>query len=266
MKAILAVFKMRLIAGMQYVAAAWAGISTQFFFGFIFVMIYSAFYENAIVDTISLKELISYLWLNQAFFAIIILWSQDESLLQKISSGDIAYELTKPYDIYKFWFASLTAKRLANVALRFLPVIIISLLLPSPYNLSLPSSILSFILFLLSLGLSLFLVTSISMYIYILTFKTLSPVGSKLAISVFGEFFMGAIIPIPLMPKYLQNILSFFPFRYISDLPFRIYSGNIHGLNAIFLISVQLFWIIFLVITGKFLLDKALKKVTVQGG
>ena len=39
--------KMRFIAGLQYRAAALAGVATQVFFGFIFIMVFIAFYQNS---------------------------------------------------------------------------------------------------------------------------------------------------------------------------------------------------------------------------
>ena len=47
MKAYFSVFKLRLIYGLQYRAAALAGVATQFFWGIMHIMIYEAFYANA---------------------------------------------------------------------------------------------------------------------------------------------------------------------------------------------------------------------------
>ena len=46
----LSYFKLRFITSLQYRAAALAGISTQFFFGFVFIMVYVAFYESGKTD------------------------------------------------------------------------------------------------------------------------------------------------------------------------------------------------------------------------
>ena len=43
MKAYISVFKLRLINGLQYRAAAFAGVATQFFWGIMHIMIYEAF-------------------------------------------------------------------------------------------------------------------------------------------------------------------------------------------------------------------------------
>ncbi len=267
MSGYIGMFRMKLIAGMQYRAAAWAGIATQFFWGFMLLMIFHAFYRSSGTEpALSWNQLVVYMWLNQAFLAVIMLWYVDSELLGGITDGQVAYELCRPYDMYSFWFARLTAARLSSVALRFLPILIVSFLLPEPFRMTLPASMVSFGTFLLSMSLSLLLVTTISMFIYILTFVTMSSYGSRLVIGVAAEFLAGQIIPIPLMPDWLQRVLNFFPYRYISDLPFRLYSGNISGSDAVFQIGIQIAWIIGLCLLGKLAFNKVMRRIVIQGG
>ena len=62
MKAYFSVFRMRLINGMQYRVAAVAGVATQFFWGFMFIMIYEAFYQGAVqTQPMELSQLVSYI-------------------------------------------------------------------------------------------------------------------------------------------------------------------------------------------------------------
>ena len=46
MKSYSSYFKLKFITGLQYRAAALAGIATQFFFGFVFISVYIACYES----------------------------------------------------------------------------------------------------------------------------------------------------------------------------------------------------------------------------
>jgi ABC-2 type transport system permease protein len=267
MKAYFSVFKMRLINGLQYRTAALAGIATQFFWGFMFIMIYEAFYQNGTAkQPISLKQLIDYLWLQQAFLVFIMLWFRDGEIFNLITSGNIAYELCRPCGIYGIWYARLIAQRLSGALLRCSPILIIAFLLPDPYNLSTPPGVTAFVLFMVTLILGLLVLVAISMYIYISVFITMSPVGSLLMIGVVGEFFAGMIIPIPLMPLWLQKIAYTLPFRLASDLPFRIYSGNIPTHDAIMGMLIQVIWLAALVASGRVLLGRALKRVVIQGG
>ena len=52
MRAYLSYFKAELIVGLQYKTAALAGLSTQFFWGILYALVYTAFYEYTSVDSI----------------------------------------------------------------------------------------------------------------------------------------------------------------------------------------------------------------------
>jgi ABC-2 type transport system permease protein len=204
--------------------------------------------------------------LQQAFLAFIMLWFRDNELMEMITSGNIAYELCRPCELYGFWYAKLLAQRLSSALLRCFPILLVSFFLPKPYNLTLPPSLSALLLFLSALLLGLFLLVAISMFIYISVFVTLSPMGSLLVFGVLGEFFAGLVIPIPLMPAWLQQIANILPFRWTADFPFRVYSGQIPQHDAIIGILIQLVYLLFLVWLGRIALNSVLKKVVVQGG
>ena len=267
MRPYIAILKMKLIAGLQYRAAAWAGVCTQFFWGFMYVMIYMAFYESSTEPPpMTMPQLATYIWMQQAFMVIIMLWVQDNELLQDIASGAVAYELCRPYDTYTFWFVRLIALRVSGAAMRCLPILLAAFLLPAPYRFTVPPSVEAAGLFLFSFSLATVLVVAISMFIYLLTFITLSPLSSRLIVGVASEFLGGTLLPIPLMPQGLQNILNWLPFRYTTDLPFRIYSGNIAIPDALTGIVVQTFWIILLILLGAAAFRKRMNKIVIQGG
>jgi ABC-2 type transport system permease protein len=267
MKVYYSVLKLRLLYGLQYRAAALAGVATQFFWGFMYIMIFEAFYDHSLyTPPISLKELITYIWLQQAFLAFIMLWFRDNELFHLITSGNIAYELCRPCDMYGFWYAKLLAQRLSSALLRCFPILIVAFLLSDPYRMTIPPNLAAGVLFLLSLILGLLLLVAISMFIYISVFITMSPVGSLLVFGVIGEFFAGLIIPIPLMPEWLQNVAYLLPFRLTADFPFRVYSGHIPQNEAIIGIFEQFVWFMILVWLGRIAMNKVLRRVVVQGG
>ena len=267
MKAYVSIFKLRLANGMQYRVAALAGVATQLFFGLVFIMILVAFYRNGGMDMpMTLPELTAYIWLQQAFLAFVMLWFRDNELFNLITSGNVAYELCRPTGIYGFWYAKLLAQRLSAALLRCLPVVAVAFLLPEPYRLSLPPHPANFVLFVVSLLLGLLILVAISMFIYISTFVTMSPMGSLLLFSVLGEFLAGLTIPIPLLPDWLQKIIYALPFRWSGDFPFRVYSGHITAHEALTGIPLQLAWLLALVGGGALAMRGALRRVVVQGG
>ena len=267
MKPYFSLLRVRFLNGLQYRAAALGGMATQFFWGLMLVFIYAAFYDGAdSSDGFLFKDLISFIWLQQAFLSFNMLYDWDAELLDMITSGGISYELCRPINIYPLWYAKLFAKRLARGVLRFAPIVILGFLMPYPYNLSSPESPLSFLLFVLTLFIGLALLVAISMMVYISIFKTMSPIGSVGILGIVGEFFSGMTIPIPLMPAWLQRVCMSLPFRWASDLPLRVYSGNIGSAEAIIGIAVQMAWILVLVAAGSLIMKRVARLSIVQGG
>jgi ABC-2 type transport system permease protein len=266
MRGYLSYFKTQLLTGLQYKEAALAGLTTQFFWGFLNCMVYQAFYSHASISDINLQELTCYVWLNQAFFSLIYIRVKDNEIMDAIKNGTVAYELCRPYDIYTWWYIKFLAKKYAAVFLRFIPVIVIAFILPEPYRLSLPSSFLHFILFFITLLLGSFIITAIIMIIQSIGFFSNQDSGVMSIFCTIVELLSGYALPLPLLPKIINYIGKYLPFRLIGDLPFRVYSGNLsinYALNSMFM---QIIWIIILLIIGKLIMKKALSNVTVQGG
>jgi len=267
MKPYISLLRVRFLNRLQYRTAAIAGLTTQFFWGIMLLFIFRAFYGDAVYSNgFSFNDLVTYIWLQQAFLVFIFIYDWDAELFDLITSGGISYELCRPINIYQLWYVKLLSKRLAGGLMRFLPIILIGFLMPYPFTLSLPESTLSFLLFLISLVLATFLVVSITMMIYISVFKTMHPVGSMATFGAIGEFFAGVLIPIPLMPMWLQNVTAFMPFRWTADLPFRVYSGHIGTGEALMGIAMQIGWIIVLVSAGMLIMKRVTRLSLVQGG
>jgi ABC-2 type transport system permease protein len=267
MKPYISALRVRFLNGLQYRAAALGGLATQLFWGLMSIFVYEAFYKSGgQPQTLNYSQLVTYIWLQQAFLAIIMLYDWDSELFDMIMSGDISYELCRPCNLYWLWYVKLFSRRLSSAALRFSPIITIAFIMPKPYKLSLPHSLGSFLLFVVSMLLGVVLLVAISMIIYISVFKTMSPVGSMSFIGIIGEFFSGSTIPIPLMPQWVQKICYIMPFRWTADLPLRIYSGSIGINEAAVSILVQLIWISVLVGIGTKVMQQITRRVVVQGG
>lgn len=262
-----AILRLRFQNGLQYRAAALAGLGTQLFFGFVFIMVFEAFYAFGPKDPgMTLEQVITYSWLKQAFLSLVILWMRDNELFQLITSGNIAYELCRPCRIYDFWYAKLLGQRLSSAVLRCLPILIIVIFLPAPYGLTAPPDAASFVLFIIALLVGTLMVVAISMLIYISVFVTMNPSGSILLFAVFSEFFAGFLIPVPLMPDWMQRIVYVLPFHYTVDFPFRIFTGHISKLEAIQGIGMQILWLAALVVVGSWLMNRTMRRIVVQGG
>lgn len=263
----LSFFKLRFSMGLQYRAAAMAGIVTQFAWGFMEILVYRAFYEaepNAF--PMSFAATVSYIWMQQAFLAFFAAWFLENEIFDAIMNGNIAYELCRPINIYNMWFSRSIANRLSKAVLRCFPILLVAAFLPKPYGLSAPASISHFVLFLVTLLLGLSVTVAFCMLIYALTFFTISPNGLRILFASAVEFFAGAVIPLPFFPKKIQMIFELLPFAAMQNVALRIYSGSMSSDQMIKAVALQVFWLLVLIIVGKKLCSIAEKRVVVQGG
>ena len=112
---------------LQYRADAFAGLVTQLFWGAIRLMVLVAFFELAPDNQpMTLAQIAAYVWLGQALLAVFP-WNVDTEIAEMIRSGSVAYELTRPLNLYWFWFARTIALRTAPTTLRCLPMVIFAM-------------------------------------------------------------------------------------------------------------------------------------------
>lgn len=267
MKGYISYFKIRVKASLQYRTAAWAGVATQFFWGFLNIMVYEAFYAGGSAEiTITLGQLATYVWLRQAFLRLITIWSLDSDIMEMIKNGNVAYELARPYKLYNLWAVKIAANKLADTALRCAPIIVVGMLLPAPYGMGLPVSLEAFALFVLTMSLGLIITVATCMFIYIFTFRYLDSTGPASIMFTLHDLLSGQLIPLPLMPEAVRKVIYLTPFWLTSDMPFRIYSGNIAVSEALSGIGMQVVWGIMLIWLGKWAMKRIFRTIVVQGG
>ena len=256
---------------LQYRAAAFAGFGTQLFWGFIKVMVFVAFYASAVTEPpMTFSEVLVYIWLGQAMLALLP-WNVDAEIATQIRSGGVAYELLRPLDLYRFWFARTLAFRMAPTFLRMAPMLAFTfLLLPltplADWALPPPAGVGSGLLFLVSALATLFLSTAFTMIMHITLMWTISGEGINRMMPGVVPVLAGLIVPLPLFPDWLQGFLYWQPFRGMADVPFRIYSGHIAAGDALLEIGLQWCWVAVLVGMGMGLLKRARSRLVVQGG
>lgn len=267
MSAYLSLFRIRFLHNLQYRTAALAGLATQYAWGFMHLLALRAFYNtNPAAFPMSFAQTADYVWLLQAFLALYIMWDYDPDIIESVRGGHIAYDLVRPVDLYARWFSTTIARRVARAALRCAPILIVAYFLPEPLRLHPPHSVLSLALFALSTVLSVCVVTSLTMLVYIANFRLLTIMGLRVMVAAAMDLLGGFTIPLPFYPQALQDVLNLLPFAAMHNLPLRLYSGHIAGADAVTGIALQAFWLLVLVQLGRWWMDRQLKRVIVQGG
>lgn len=263
----LSFFRMRFTAGLQYRAAAAAGIATQFAWGIMELLIYKAFYEaDPQAFPMTFREISTYIWLQQSLLALFMMWILENDIFRLIAEGGIAYELCRPADLYGMWFFRTMANRLSKAVLRCLPIILFAAILPLPYGMRPPLSTGAGICFIITGALGFINVIAFSILVYIVTFFTYSPAGVRLFAVSLVELLGGSVVPLPFFPEGIRQAAELLPFAAMQNVPLRIYSGNITGTDILWKALLQLFWAIVLILLGRAVTAAALKRTVVQGG
>jgi ABC-2 type transport system permease protein len=267
MKMYMSVFRIRFINSLQYRAVVLGAIVTRFAWGFMEILAYTALYRaGSFAFPMELSQTVSYLWMQQTLIFLFSVVFSDEEIYSTIGSGSIAYELVRPMDLYGRWFCQSAANRVAFTLLNCMPVLLVALIMPEPYRMSLPLTIGQFLLFLLSAVLALCVVVAFAMLMYISLFYLLSQRGIKIIVTALTSFLSGGIIPLPFFPEQVLAVVKLLPFAAMQNMPLLIYNGNIAGVDAVKGVVFQLFWLAALILIGQFAMSRALKKVIVQGG
>ncbi|MCL2371882.1 MAG: ABC transporter permease [Defluviitaleaceae bacterium] len=262
-----ALFRIRFTNSLQYRAAAIAGLFTNFAWGFMYILAFLAFYRsNPGTFPMTMQQTVTYIWMQQAFMALFFIWIFDNSIFDSIESGQIAYELVRPIDLYGRWFTQTSANRLAGAALRCVPILTVAFLLPAPFRLVLPGEAGLLGLFFLSVLLSMGVVVSFTMPVYISTFYTLNSLGVRVAAGVVGDFLAGGYIPIPFFPDALRAAVELSPFGAMQNMPLLIFSGYLYGGALARGLVLQVFWLVMLLCVGRILMKRSLNRIVVQGG
>ena len=265
-----AVFRARFHLLLQYRAAALAGFGTQCWWGAIKVMVFTAFLTGPVASPMTLRQAIDYVWLGQALLTLLP-WSADAELARMVRSGDVAYERLRPLDTYTFWYARAVARRTATPLLRAIPMVVTTgVLFPllglGRWGLSAPASLEAAALFVASMVLVIALSSAFSTLLDVLVVATLSERGINTFVAPLSIVFSGSLIPLPLLPDWLQPAMHYQPFAGLLDFPLRIYSGHITGFGAIVALGRQVLWIVVLIALGKLLMGRVMARLQSQGG
>lgn len=267
MKKYVSFFRIRFQTGLQYRASYISGLATQLPWGLMECFAYVALHEtNAAAFPMTLQAVVSYIWLKEAFLELFNTWNADNDIFGMIVDGGISYELCRPISLYAMWFARNAGGRLAAAATRCVPILLVALLLPAPFSLRFVGNPGTVFFFLAAMALALGVTIAFCMIVYMLCFFTLSPKGLRRMLIGAVDLFSGNVIPLPFIPQPWRQIFEGMPFGSMQNVPFRIFTGDLAGMEMFSALARQVFWLLALVGLGRFLCALAQRRTVIQGG
>ncbi|MBF5002991.1 ABC transporter permease [Diaphorobacter caeni] len=268
-----AAFASRFLQMLQYRTAAWAGFATQCWWGGIKIMVLAAFYGGAgamAAAPMSLQHAITYTWLAQGLLALLP-WMGDPEVAQAVRTGSIAYDRLRPVDAYVLWFVRTTGWIAARVLPRLaLMLAFAAVALPlaglGQWGWQPPASVLALAGFAFSMLLALLLSAALVMLLNIAVVSALNERGiNTLAVPVVIVL-SGNLLPLTLLPDAWQTFLLIQPLAGVIDIPARIYFGQMAGVDVLAGLALQALWIALLVLLGRVVLARTMRRLEVQGG
>ncbi len=247
-----------------YRTATTAGLITNIFFGVLRATVLIAVYQaqTRSVPDYSVRDAITYTGLTQSFIGAVALWGWYD-LIRSIKSGEVATDLSRPYDFYNFWLAQDLGRGLFQLFTRGLIGMLFFIVF---FGASLPTSLEQWSLFAISTLLALLLSFSWRFLASAIGFWTVDAVGWMRLASLGILLPTGFVIPLAFMPPWLQIVCYLTPFPGFINTPIDLYLGRSSGSAAAGLIALQVIWLIVLVALGRFAAYAGRRKLTIQGG
>lgn len=246
-----------------YRSATLAGWITNLFFGMLRASIFIAVYgQRESVAGYTLQDAITYTALTQALIGTIAIWGWFD-MIRSIKSGEVASDLSKPFDYYGFWLAQDIGRGLYQLIARGLTIMIAYMFF---FRISAPDSIGQWLLLGLSVMLAMLLSFAWRFAISVSAFWMTDAIGVARMAYFLALFPSGFAVPIAFMPEWLQALCRATPFPGMVDTPVSIYLSRAQGVEAIGLIAQQLIWAIALMALGRLLAEAGRRKLTIQGG
>ena len=254
MKKYLSVFRIRLINNIQYRTVTFGAVASNIVWVLLELMMYVALYNSAgHVLPMTFSQIVSYIWVKRIIMNMLAVVAYDGEIYSVINNGAVAYELVRPMDLYGKWYSQAVANRVTSTLITCIPVLLIAIILPEPFRLHFPMSIIQVFAFFISIFLALGLVVAFAMIMFII-------------VTAVSSFLSGGMIPLTFFPEKVLTILKYLPFSSMQSTPLLIYSGNITGTEILKGIAMQIIWMIILIAIGKVLMNHSIKHVVVQGG
>jgi ABC-2 type transport system permease protein len=264
----LSILRARFALMLQYRAAAFAGFATQCWWGGIKIMVMAAFYASSARQPIDLAQVITYTWLGQGLLGLLP-WQADAEISEAVETGNVAYERLRPVDTHTLWLARAIAARAANTSLRVVPMfvtaaIVLPLIGLGAWSWHMPSSPQAAGLFAVSISLTVFLSSAFTVLLNIAVTALKTRRAANIA-PVLVSPLSGMIVPLVLMPTWMQPFLFWQPFAGLVDIPYRIYFANLTGMSALEGIAAQTLWIVLVIAIGRAWMTSVMARVDMQG-
>ncbi|NTU79124.1 MAG: hypothetical protein HGA45_06940 [Chloroflexales bacterium] len=216
---------------------------------------------SATIGGLTLQQMINYVLIAQILAPML----ESRFILgmnHLLREGQIGVELLRPVDLQGRYLAENLAELATDMVFKA-PLLFVAWLL---YGLELPASPLRWLAFLAALLLGRVIFFCFNWLFASLAFYTTETWGLSVLYEGIGKFFSGALLPLTILPIWLQAIAAALPFAQVLFAPIALLTGITPLSEAPRVFLVQLAWLAGLAVVSRRVFGRALRRVTVQGG
>jgi len=248
---------------LAYRAWVWMHFIVQTMALIIFVSFWRAVYVGqSTLGGLALNQTLNYIILAQIFIPAVHAPGVIYHFGYLLREGQMGIELLRPMD---FQFATFV-RNAADVALSLLmqlPLAVVAWLL---FRFQLPTDPRVWLAFLLTLGLGNALLFCFEWILGCASFYSTETWGLSVLRFGVATFFSGSLVPLAMMPDWLQKVTLALPFAQALYVPVSLL-GDIAPLSDVpRIVAVQLSYLLGLALLSRVVFRVAVRKVTVQGG
>ena len=247
-----------------YRQAAFAGAFTNIVFGSIKIGILFAVARSAGgrvggYDRISLA---TYTWVSQGIIAVVVMF-QWTDVSERVLSGNIAIDLLRPLDPQLYWLAHDLGRAAASIAMRMVPPIVIGGLI---FGIALPHRPIAYAVFPASLMFAVVVSFACRWLVSLVAFW-LTQIRGVLTIYILStNLLSGLIIPLQIMPRWLDILAHCTPFPSMLQTPVNVWTGVGGTAASLRDVGLQIVWAIAMLSIGRTVFRRATRVLVVLGG
>ena len=221
------------------------------------------FRGQSVIGGYGFREMITYLAV--VFVCNATLGNTTErNISNRVLDGSIASDLIKPLKFLDMCLFEAMGGAFVDFLVAALSGAVIILLVGGglPGGAGLVSALLFAVSFIMAFSLKFY----ISFIAGLTCFYTSNGYGVLYLRQTITDIFSGAMLPLTFYPVWFQGVAGVLPFQAAVYTPVQIFLGRLTGIDALWALVFQFFWIIATMLFGTFFFTRAVRKITVHGG
>ena len=268
MRVHLAVYARGLRRHSTYRAALVAGLVTNSVFGAINAMVLIAvFSARPEINGYDASDAVTQVFVGQMLITVTMIVNTGPSLdlAERIRTGEVANDLLRPISLQGWCLAQDLGRATCGFLFRGVPTFLVGVVL---FDAVVPYEVVAALAFLTSVVLAA-LVGFALRYLYSLCgFWMLDSRGVWAVTGLVGPVLAGMILPLPLFPPAIADVLRLLPWASMVQIPAEILLGkeSLHGGGVLSGLALQALWVALLFGAGARVTATATRRVVIQGG